>query len=372
MTDPTPIRILHVFGKLNAGGAETMLMNIYRNIDRSKIQFDFIVHTQEECFYDQEIKQLGGRIYRIPNFTGKNILSYISSWKQFFIVHPEYKIIHTHVRSTASIFLYLAKKHKVTTIAHSHSTSNGKGVSAIVKNLMQFPIRYLADHLVACSDNAAQWLFGKKIIKQKAVIILKNAIDTNKFIYNADIRKNQRSKLAVEDKFVLGHIGRFNEAKNHEFLIRTFSEVIKKQPNSVLLLIGEGELQASIRNLVSQLKLEDYIYFLGARGNISDILQAFDVFVFPSLFEGLPVTLIEAQASGLKIIASDVITKEVKLTDIIDFESIQSSPEHWANKILEHSKSYKRNNTQKLIVDAGYDISSTVNWLENFYPNLKI
>ena len=212
-----PIRIIQVFAQMNRGGAETMIMNLYRMIERSQIQFDFIVHTNEECAYDNEIRSLGGRIYRVPRYNGKNHFEYIKSWNKFFKTHPNYKIIHGHVRSTASIYLKIAKKFGLVTIAHSHSTSSGTGFSSIVKNILQYPIRNIADYLFACSEQSGEWLFGKNASKRNNFVILKNSIDVKKFVFNERVRFEKRKELKIDDKFVIGHIGRFIPSKNHKF-----------------------------------------------------------------------------------------------------------------------------------------------------------
>ncbi|WAA12116.1 glycosyltransferase family 1 protein [Fervidibacillus halotolerans] len=362
-----PIRILHVFAQMNRGGAETMIMNMYRHIDRSKIQFDFVVHTEEHCAYDKEIYELGGRIFRVPRYTGKNHLNYKKSWNQFFKMHPEYKIIHGHVRSTASIYLKIAKKYGVITIAHSHSTSSGSGLSAIVKNILQYPIRYIADYLFACSKDAGEWLYGKRACKKNNFYILKNAIDTKQYVFNESIRNIKRKEFKIENKFVIGHVGRFNIPKNHSLLIDIFKKVHDKNQNTVLMLVGDGELRPIIEKKVNELGLSDYVIFTGVRSDIPELLQATDVFVFPSLYEGLPVTLVEAQAAGLPCIISDTITDEVKITNLVEKLPLNLSAKEWAEKVLKYMNVYERKNTFEEIKTGGYDVNETAKWLEDFY-----
>ncbi|KIO68278.1 hypothetical protein B4064_1768 [Caldibacillus thermoamylovorans] len=362
-----PIRVLQVFARMDRGGAETMIMNLYRKIDRSKVQFDFIVHTNDKCAYDDEIRMLGGRIFRIPKYTGSNHMTYMKSWMNFIKSHPEYRIIHGHVRSTASIYLRIAKKFGLITIAHSHNTSSGKGISAIVKNVLQYPIKYIADYMFSCSIEAGKWLFGKNVTKKDNFYILCNAIDLKKFSYNKTIRDKLRKDLKIQDKFVLGHVGRFHAQKNHSFIIDIFKEVYDRNQNSVLLLVGDGELRTSIENKIKKFKLEDNVIFTGVRTDIPELLQAMDVFLFPSLYEGLPVTLVEAQASGLVCIVSDNITNEINLTELVVPTSLNSSSEYWANIVLKYNNDYKRKNTYEKIKNNGYDINQTVKWLESFY-----
>lgn len=362
-----PIRVLQVFARMDRGGAETMIMNLYRNIDRSKIQFDFIVHYENECDYDEEIKLLGGNIYRIPRYTGKNHCHYIKAWSKFLKEHSEYKIIHGHVRSTASIYLKIAKKYGLITIVHSHSTSSGKGFSAIVKNILQYPIRYTADYLFACSRNAGLWLFGNRACNKENFIVFNNAIDTNEFIFDKDARLEKRKEFQIVEKFVIGHVGRFITPKNHVFLIDLFKAVYDKNDKAVLILIGEGELRQLIEKQVYDLGLNDNVIFTGMRPDVNKVLQGIDVFVFPSIYEGLPVTLVEAQAAGLPCITSDRITNEVKITDLIEYISLNQSAEYWADKILGYSYGYERRITYDEITKAGYDIVSVTKKYENFY-----
>ncbi|MDD7792771.1 glycosyltransferase family 1 protein [Clostridium sp. 'White wine YQ'] len=362
-----PIRILHVLGGLNRGGAETMVMNLYRNIDRSKVQFDFIVHTENKCDYDDEIKSLGGKIYSIPRYKGKNHIQYKKVWNSFFEEHPEYKIIHGHVRSTASIYLKIAKRNNLKTIAHSHNTSSGKGLSAFVKNILQYPIRYTADYLFTCSLTAGEWLYGKKACKQKKFHIIKNAINSKQYIFNQEIRDKVRKEFNIENSFVIGHIGRFHLQKNHNYLIEIFKEVHEKEPKAVLMLIGEGELQQKIEKKVNDLGLDNSVIFTGVRSDIPELLQAMDIFVFPSLYEGLGIVVIEAQASGLQCVVSDTVPRETNIANTIEYVSLKDSYRYWGETILKYFDNCKRKNTRDQIMNSGYDIKQTSEWLQNFY-----
>lgn len=358
----SPIRILHVLAGMNRGGAEAFVMNIYRNIDRTKVQFDFILFRQEECEFNNEIRNLGGKIYWVPRYNGKNHFKFKKTWNNFLKEHPEYKIIHGHVRSTASIYLKIANKHGLTTIAHSHNTSSGKGVDAVVKNVLQYPIRIIANYCFACSKSAGEWLFGKK----NNFHVLNNAIDTAKFIFNDKIRDEKRKELNIKNKLVIGNVGRFHIQKNHTFLIDVFKEIHDKNEDAVLLLVGDGELRSSIEKKIKILKLVDNVILTGVRSDIPELLQAMDVFVFPSLFEGLGIVVVEAQAAGLPCIVADTIPKEAYLTDLIENLSLEDSLAIWADKILEHIN-HKRKDTYQEIVKCGYDIKETVKWLEEFY-----
>lgn len=362
-----PIRILQVFAQMNRGGAETMIMNLYRNIDRSKVQFDFVVHTEKKCEFDDEIEKLGGRIFSMPRYNGKNHIYYKKSWEQFFNKHSEYKIIHGHVRSTASIYLRIAKRYGLITIAHSHSTSSGTGFSSIVKNLLQYPIRYIADYFFACSETAGVWLFGKKTCKNNNFYILNNSIDAKRFIYDKKTRSKKRREFQIDNKLVIGHIGRFNIPKNHEFLIEIFKTVYDKNNNVVLMLVGDGELRHVIEKKVEDLGLMGSVIFTGVRSDISELLQAMDVFVFPSLYEGLGIAIIEAQASGLPCIVANTIPREAYITHLVEGLSLKVSKNKWADRILKICNDYERINTYEEIKINGYDIKETGKFLERFY-----
>jgi len=365
---PKPIRVLQVLAQMNRGGAETMVMNLYRNIDRNKVQFDFITHTENRCDFDSEIESLGGYIYHVPKYTGINHFKYKKAWHDFFKQHPEYKIIHGHVRSTASIYLNIAKKFGLVTIAHSHSiASRGNGVEQFVKNIAQYSIRYKADYFFACSDEAGKWLFGKKAVKSNRYRLIKNAINTREFIFSESKRNEVRKYLNIEDKFVIGHVGSFTYPKNHNFLIQIFNEVQKRNKFAVLLLVGEGELRSEIEKQISDIGLKDKIIFVGKVSDVSAYLQAMDVFVFPSLFEGLGMAVIEAQAAGLPCVVSDNVPKEAYVTDLINVISLKRSAEFWASEVLNCCNGNTRANMSDIIKKAGYDICDSAKKLEIFY-----
>jgi glycosyltransferase involved in cell wall biosynthesis len=365
-----PVRILHVLGHLNRGGAEIMVMNLYRRIKRDKIQFDFVICTTEKCDFTDEIESLGGRIYSLPRLNIKNVLNYKKAWHDFLKEHKEYKIIHGHLRSTASIYLRIAKKYGLVAIAHSHSTSSGTGLSAIVKNILQFQIRFIADYLFACSNPAGIWLFGEQACQKETYFVLNNAIDTKDFIYNEEKRQLTRKELKIEDKFVIGHVGMFMPVKNHKFIIEVFKEVHKKNDQSILMLVGDGKLKSRIVQTVNESGLTDCVIFTGLSLEIPSLLQVMDVFFFPSLYEGLPVTIVEAQASGLPCLISDTISKEASVTKLVQYYSLNNTIEEWADKLLCYADGYVRKDTYNEIKNAKYDIGSTSKWLEEFYFGL--
>ncbi|MGD9994148.1 MAG: glycosyltransferase family 1 protein [Salinivirgaceae bacterium] len=362
-----PIRVLQVLAGMNRGGSESFVMNLYRNIDRTKVQFDFILYRKEECDFNEEIRQMGGRIFWVPRYTGKNHFLFKKAWNRFFKQHKEYKIIHGHVRSAASIYLSIARKYGLITIAHSHSTSSrGNILEKIGKKLLQYTIRFKADYLFACSNEAGKWLYGSK----RDFLVINNAIDIQKFVFDENTRQSKRNELGLEGKFVIGHIGTFTKPKNHNFLIDIFKEVFEKNNKAILLLIGRGELQVEIQKKVKELGLFENVIFAGVRSDISELLQAMDVFVFPSLFEGIPVTLIESQASGIFSILSSNISDEVKVTDSVEFISLSKSPQYWADKLLKIGEiDYRVVNSQRL-KDGGYDIHEVTNIIMKFYKDI--
>lgn len=366
-----PIRVLHVLGKLHRGGAETMVMNLYRQIDRSKIQFDFVVHNLEEEDYEAEILSLGGKIHRVPQYKGINHLKYVISWYELLKMHPEYQIIHGHVRSTAAIYLKICKKMKRKTISHSHNISSGEGISAIVKDIYQLPIRFTSDYFLAPSIKAGEWLFGKNILRNSNFFIFNNSIDTRDFKYNKEIRKDYRDKLKLEDELLLGHVGRFHTQKNHLFLIDIFHEVVKKRKNSKLLLIGNGEEYEKVMFKIKEKKLENSVIHFKSSSDISKYMQAMDIFVFPSFYEGLGIVAIESQAAGLPTLVSENIPIEAFLTNCIIEEKIASGPHEWAEKIISMTKdTTDRQDTTETIKKNGYDIVENTAWLEKFYQNI--
>lgn len=362
-----PIRILHCLGRMNRGGAETLVMNLYRNIDRNMVQFDFVVHTQEECAFDEEIKALGGRIYRVPRYNGRNHFMYKRAWEKLFQGNrDEWKYIHGHIYTTASIYLEIARRFGILTIAHSHNTSCGTGFKAFTKNMLQLPLRKRRfDYLFACSKAAGQWLYGDSNMHK--VVVVNNAIDAHSFAFDSEIRDSLRRELGVEHKFVIGHVGRFQEQKNHKFLIEIFQEIFRRKPDSVLWLIGQGSLEDDIKRRVIEYGLVDVVRFMGVRPDVSTLMQAMDVFLFPSLFEGLPLTVIEAQAAGLPCYTSDTITNEVEITELVKPVSLKLPPGYWAEIIKDSLGGFKRRDTCFDIIDAGYDIKSTAKWLQDFY-----
>jgi len=367
-----PIRVLQVLAGMNRGGAETLVMNLYRNLDRTKVQFDFILFRKEECDYNEEIRKLGGNIYWIPRYNGKNHFRYKKAWRTFFKEHPEYRIIHGHVRSTASIYLKIAKKYNLSTIAHSHSTSSrGSIVEQIFKNAIQYPIRHTADYIFACSLDAGKWLFGVKALQKDNFKLIPNAIEIKDYKFDKALRKKIRTQMDVRDKCIIGHIGSFTPPKNHAFLLDVFKTIYDHNKDVAMLLIGDGELRPQIEKRIKELNLADAILLTGVRSDIPALLQAMDIFVFPSLFEGLGIAVIEAQASGLPCVLADSIPSEAHVTDLVETLSLNDSLKTWADTIIAH-KGGSRRDSQQEIIKSGYDIAETAVILEEHYLAINI
>lgn len=361
-----PIRVLQVFMGMNMGGAESMIMNLYRKINRSEIQFDFIVHTDKKCDYDEEILELGGKIYNAPKLNWKNYSVYVKWWENFFKENDEYKLIHGHVRSVASIYLRIAKKNGLTTIIHSHSMSSGTRFASIGKKILRKSMISVSDYLFSCSKNAGEWFYGRENCSNPNFKILKNAIDTKKFLFDCRLRESYREEYNISNKLVIGHIGSFRVPKNHDFLLDVFKAIYDRRNDAVLMLVGDGELKGKIEKKVKRYCLEKNVIFAGLRTDIPGLLSAMDVLVFPSLWEGLPVTLIEAQASGLPCVISDVITKEVMITKYISCLSLDKSPKEWADTVLSMQQNL-REDTSRYILESGYDNDETSYELASFY-----
>lgn len=360
------IRILQVLGGLNRGGAEAMVMNLYRAIDRTKIQFDFIIHTNEHQDFTDEVLSLGGRIYSFPKFRVYNYFSLMRIWDEFFKDHPEYKILHSHVRSYASLYLPIAKKHGLTTIVHSHSTSNGSGIVAMVKQFLQRSLRNKADFLFSCSKEAGMWLFGDDVIEKPNYKMIPNAIDTARYQFSPDVRKRMRDELGIkESQLVFGHVGRFHPAKNHLFLLDVFKGVVDKNPDTLLLLVGDGELREQIENKIAELGIEKSVKLLGSRSDVADLLQAMDIFVFPSKWEGLPVTVVEAQAAGLPCFISDTVTSDVNVSELVNVLPINNGTKSWVDALLQFTPC--RKDVIENIKSAGFDVNESAKALTDFY-----
>ena len=359
-----PIKVLQILpgGKV-CGGIENFVMNYYRNINKEKVIFDFLVHYDEKGYYDDEIKKIGGKIYYTNVRRDKNIFKYIIFLNRFFRKHKEYSIIHGHMPGLAPLYFLIAKINGVKCrIAHSHVTDTERTLKGRVLKIIIKSIKLFSNKYFACSSDAGKFMFGKR-----NYTIIKNAIDFNKFKFNEEIRKQLRKEYDLENKFVIGCVGRFNQQKNHTFLIKIFNEILKIKSNSILVLIGEGELEEDIKNEAKEYGILNKILFLGVKKDVDKYYNSFDCFVLPSNFEGLGIVLIEAQVNGLPAITSDVVPKEAKVSKLITFKSLNNAPKEWARIIL---KQATRKNEIISIEKKGYNLKKEAVKLENLYIKL--
>ncbi len=367
-----PVRILNLFTIMNRGGAETMVMNYYRKIDKSKIQFDFMVHRQERGAYDDEIEAMGGRIYRMCPVFPQNFGKYKKMLKVFFNEHPEYKIIHSHMSELGYFAFKEAHKHGVKVkICHAHNAPVKESMNLkekgqlLFRNYFKKEMLPYSEHLFVCGEEAGNWLYGKE--NKNRFVMMNNAVDAEKFRFSSSARAAKRAEMNLENKFVILNVGRFNLQKNHTFIIDVFEKIKSIYKDSVLLLAGSGEMENEIKEKVKRLGLEADVKFLGLRDDVNELFQAADVFLFPSLYEGLPVTMVEAQCSGVKCFISDVIPQQCVMTEDVVSLSLDKPAEYWAERIAALSGGYERKDRYDDMVRADFDITSNAQWLCNFY-----
>lgn len=373
------IRVLHVFGKLNLGGAESRVMDIYRHLDRSRVQFDFVVHSQEKGYYEDEIHSMGGRIFRVPRFRVYNLFSYKKAFKELFEDNrDEFAVVHGHMTSTASIYLPIAKKAGVrTTVAHARSAGVDPGIKGTLTRILRRNLWKKADNLFACSKKAGIAVFGQKATDKGLVRFVPNAIRVALFAYNAEVRNEIRNELGISDSFVIGHVGRFHYSKNHEFLLEIFKELAEAAPeiHPVLLLIGDGPLLEDMKTKAKSLGISDKVIFAGNKSDVFRYYNAMDMFVYPSRYEGLPGTVVEAQSSGLETIISDTICEEVMLTDLVSTMSLNAGSGAWAERISDvihksdDTGETDRSKYARQVYEAGFDVTLQAQKMTRFYES---
>lgn len=366
-----PIRVLQIVGRMDRGGIETMIMNLYRHVDREKVQFDFLAHYGREAAYNDEIRAMGGRIYEMPALKDEDrvyywrYFAYRKALRRFFKAHPEYRVIHGHMTNTASIYLPIAKKSGITCrIAHSHSTKGKAGLLGIVTDLLQKPVYKHSTDFFACSEGAKGWLYPKKLIDSGKVRILANAVDAKRFRFDPAVREKTRQELGLGSSLAVVSVARFRQEKNQIFLVEVLRELVKAGQDVVFVFAGDGPCEEQVKAKVKGYGLADHARFLGMRTDVPDILQGADVFVLPSLFEGMPVTAIEAQAAGLPCLVSQGLTEEMNVLDMVRYLPLE--PTAWAKAIADAGQ-LPRQDTYEKIVAAGYDINTTAPWLQEFY-----
>lgn len=361
-----PIRVLNLFTIMDRGGAETMVMNYYRHIDRTKVQFDFLVHREQRGAYDDEIEALGGRIYRLCPIYPQNFARYKRDLRSFFQAHPEYKIIHSHMSELGYFAFREAEQQGVPVrICHAHSAPHGFDMKMVMRTYFKKRMMPYLTHLFMCGEESGEWLYGER--NKSRFVMMNNAIDTAAYAWSPARCKKVRHELNLEGVYTLGHVGNFTQPKNHPFLLEIFTALLKKEPNAVLLLVGGGEGMSKMQEKVQELGIAEHVRFLGVRSDVADLMQAMDVFVLPSLYEGLPVTMVEAQAAGLPCIISDKVPPECILTEgLVDIMSLSASPEAWAEKILA-KRAIPRTDRRAEIAAHGFDITTEAVKLQEFY-----
>lgn len=352
-------RLLCIVGKMDAGGSETFLMKIYRTLDKEKFQMDFCVTSSDKGFYDEEIRNLGGKIY----YSTPKSKGLIKSFKSIYNIVKNNKyqyVMRSSQNSMSSLELFAAKLAgaKVRVFRSTNSKTMKGGYENILHTMFKPLVKSVANVKIAPSKPAAKFMFGNT----KNVLLLNNGIPLENFIYDEDYNKKMRKELKIDyDTFVVGHIGRFNSQKNHKRIINIFNEILKKKPNSKLVLVGKGELEEEIKSQVELLGIQEKVVFLGVRSDINKLLSLFDLFLFPSFYEGMPNTVIEAQANGLPCVISNTITNEVNICDNIYMLSLDKNDEFWVDKCLSNIKRYKDNKNILILKKSGYSIYDVTN-----------
>lgn len=359
------IKILYVNGgTMDRGGVSTFMMNVYEKMHSEKIQIDFLVHTLSKGVRDEDILNLGGKIFRVPA-RGKNPLQNYRQIKQIML-DGNYDVVHAHADAGNSTILSIAKECDIPIrISHCHNTNytNKSLLKKFLNEQFKKQIPRYATHLWACSEKAGEWLYGNHSFE-----VIPNAIDVQKFIYSPQLSKDLRKELNLENKFVIGHVGRFDYQKNHDFLLKVFAEVINEREDAHLVLIGKGELEEVIKKQANQLGILDKISFLGESSNVNKLINVFDVGVFPSLFEGFSIAMVEMQVNGLPLVVSDNVPSEINLTDNIRFLSLDETVKYWCKTILE-TKGRDTGAVDKIIA-KGYKLSDMVNKLTKTYERI--
>ena len=356
------LRVLHITEMLSAAGIESFIMNMYRNIDRNKVQFDFLVLRNQKEFYDDEVKKLGGRKYYVhskKNNTWMRILDEANQIEKF-LKENHYDIVHIHYTTPLRApYLLAAKKAGVgTRIYHAHSAAiSGKSKLKIIE---------WGTDWFGCSRAAAEWIFPQKYVDSDKVKVVYNGIDTKRFKYNVEKRREIRAELGIADNFLLVHTGRFIDQKNQGFVLDVFKVVKQKNPDAKMVFLGTGNLLNEIEQKAEMLGIKSDVFFLGVKENVQDYLSAADCYIMPSLYEGLPVAAVEAQCSGLPCVMSANITKEVALTKATCFLSLDESVDVWADEVLKY-RNFQRTDSSQEVADKGYDVLTVSKWLENFY-----
>lgn len=365
-----PIRVLQIIGIVAGGGVEAVIMNYYEHIDRTKVQFDFIVHNDNKIDITQKVEAMGGKVYKVTPYY-KNPIVFM--WDIYKVIkRHHYRIVHSNMNTLSAFSLFAAwAAGAPVRILHNHSTSSpGETKRNIMKFMLRPFARLFANHYLACSRLAGEWMYGRKMMDSGKVTIVNNAIDLKKYAFNPQKRNLLRKELGLADEFVIGHVGRFMFQKNHEFLIDVFAEAYKKNPHMALLLVGDGPLRPAMEEKVRKLGLTDHVKFLGLRNNVQDFYHVMDILVLPSHYEGLPVVGVEAQANGLPCLFSTKVTKETRLTHSAQFLDLEAGASMWAEEIIS-IKCERNKKAGDELRQAGFEIYKEAEKLVKFYIELS-
>lgn len=403
-----PLRILHVFGNLGHGGAESRIIDLYRHIDRTRVQFDFVVHyeaaeTGERCpdsdtllsvrrpdYFDEQVRDLGGRIYAVPRFKGWNLIDYKRAWTRLFEMNRgTWRAVQGHMTSTAAIYLPIARAAGIgLTIAHARSAGTDPGLKGAMTRFIRRPLQEdgVCDVSIACTREAGEAVFGARRMRNGQVVIVPNAIDIAAFSCEPEKRARIREEFGLKDAVVIGHVGRMHYAKNHDLLMRLFAAMKEKSDLPLkLLLVGGGTTHYvdEVRAMPKRYGIEQDAIFAGDRTDVSAFYAAFDYFCFPSRYEGLPGSVIEAQASGLDCLISDRITEDVDVTPLVKRLDIEEAPERWAEVILQsmapqgtydaadalQKRMERIPETQTILKEVGFDVNTQAERMMAFYES---
>ncbi|MCP3761403.1 glycosyltransferase family 1 protein [Domibacillus sp. A3M-37] len=369
-----PLRILHVVGGMDKAGTETMLMNLYRNIDRGRVQFDFVSYYKEDAYYDKEIIELGGKVIKISPPQEIGIKKSIQELRWVIKKYGPYKAVHAHTLFNCGISVLAARLEGVKIrISHAHTTLDGSSniIKKIYSILMRAIIRTYSTDLLACSERAGKFLFGKSITQNSKYAYFPNCIDYNKFINFNENTDIQKEKLKInKEHIVIGHIGRFVKAKNHEFILEVLVKLFNDNKEYTALFVGDGELRGQIEYKAKEYGIHDKIHFLGLRDDIDNMLNITDIFIFPSIYEGLGLVLLEAQASGVPCIVSNAIQPEADVgLGLMHKLDLKDSIENWCDyiKLIKKQKKIDKKSISQAFTQSGYSIKSGVNKLMQIY-----
>ena len=362
-----PKRILIISNTIDAGGAETFVMKVFRAMDRKKYVFDFLINKSDSDYYLKEIQELGGNVYYGIS-KSQNPIKCFNIIRKIVCKHKYKTILCIAVHPVGFVDLLAARMGGAKVLLTRSTNSHAGGfISPFIAYISRPFVRLLSTIMLSPSKEAAIWLFGKRSVDNGKVILINNGVDTSVFQFNKKCRDDLRKELGIsENCLVVGHIGRFNRQKNHAKIIDIFKVIKEMRPDAKLILVGDGEERIKIQNQAKEYGIRDGVLFLGIRNDVPALLSSFDVMLFPSLFEGMPNTIIEAQACDLPCVISDTISPDVKLSSDVIQLSLEASNKEWATTVINHNKS-NRSDVSEIIAKAGYSIIATTKVLTNFF-----